>query len=48
LLGLEKGEMTYEKDPLMPMLTAEINKRTKEFQGLSPEEESKLLRLSND
>jgi len=24
LIGLEKGEMTYEKDPLLPILSSEI------------------------
>lgn len=38
--------MTYEEDPLLPMLQAEMNKRIDHFRGLSEVEESKLLSLT--
>lgn len=43
LAGIRKGVMEYENDPLLPILTEEINQRTEAYKGLSPEEESKLL-----
>jgi len=43
LAGIRSGVMTYENDPLLPILTEEINTRTEAFKGLSAEEESKLL-----
>ena len=38
--------MDYEGDPLLPMLTVEIEKRTEALMNLSPEEESTLLSLT--
>lgn len=43
LEGIRKGRMEYENDPLLPILTEEIMKRTEAYKGLSAEEESKLL-----
>jgi hypothetical protein len=40
--------MEYVNDPILPILTDEINKRTAEFANLSPAEESKLLSLTKD
>lgn len=43
LAGIRKGVMEYENDPLLPLLTEEINSRTEAYKGLSAAEESKLL-----
>lgn len=40
--------MTYKNDPLMPILTNEINARVTAFKSLSPEDEGKLLSLNAD
>ena len=48
LAGIRKGVMEYENDPLLPLVTKEINARTQAYAGLSSEEESKLLQLTDD
>lgn len=48
LEGIRAGSMTYNNDPLLPILQAEIQNRTKAYQNLSAEEESNLLSLSNE
>lgn len=48
LLGIRKGEMLYEQDPLLPLVESEIRTRTAAYAGLSPEEESKMLALNDD
>ena len=48
LEGIRKGRMEYENDPLLPILSEEIMKRTEAYKGLSAEEESKLLSLTAD
>lgn len=45
LEGIKKGKMTFESDPIMPLLQEEISSRTEEFKDLTPEEESALLSL---
>lgn len=40
--------MTYKSDPLMPILTEEINNRVNAYKSLSSEEEGKLLSLNQD
>jgi hypothetical protein len=40
--------MTYENDPILPILQSEIEARSAELKGLSPAEESKLLELTAD
>lgn len=35
LKGLEKGEMDYAKDPILPYVTESINRSVKEFEGLT-------------
>jgi hypothetical protein len=47
LNGISSGIMSYEGDEVLPMLNAEIEKRTAEFKGLSAEEEGKLLSLTS-
>ena len=46
LAGIRKGVMEYDNDPLLPILSNEINSRTEAYKGLSAEEESKLLSLT--
>ena len=48
LAGIRKGEMHYENDPLLPIANAEIEARTQAYAGLSAEEESKLLQLTDE
>lgn len=40
--------MEYVNDPILPILTGEINRRSDEFKNLTPAEESKLLSLNSD
>ena len=39
--------MEYENDPLLPILQGEINNRTEAYKGLTAEEETKLLMLTD-
>ena len=48
LNGIRSGIMTYEGDPILPMIHSEISSRLTKFQGLSKEEESALLALTAD
>lgn len=48
LQGIRAGKMTYEKDPLLPLLQEEMNRRISEFKGLSSDEEGRLLALTPD
>ena len=48
LAGIRSGVMTYENDPLLPILTEEVMSRTSAYQSLSPAEESQMLSLNND
>lgn len=48
LQGLRSGSMRYENDPLMPILTEEINARVQAFKNLSAQEEVDLLSLTAD
>ena len=40
--------MKYENDPLLPIIEDEIKVRSENFKGLSSEEESKLLSLTQE
>ena len=40
--------MTYKNDPLMPILTSEINAKVNAYKQLSPAEETKILSLKDD
>jgi hypothetical protein len=44
--GIRTGEMTYKGDAILPMIEAEMSERLTKFQGMSKEEEGKLLSLS--
>lgn len=46
LLGIRRGEMLYENDPLLPIVSEEINSRTQAYTSLSAEEESNMLQLN--
>ena len=47
LNGMRSGVMAYEGDRLLPMIQEEIAGRLEKFHGLSAEEESKLLALTD-
>lgn len=47
LIGLRKGVMEYENDPLLPILQNEIQQRTASYKNLSAEEERQLLMLTD-
>ncbi len=44
--GIRTGVMTYNNDKILPMIEEEMAQRLQAFQGLSAEEESKLLALT--
>ena len=48
LEGIRSGQMTYEKDLILPLFEAEMKERLEKFKGLSAEEESELLQLSEE
>lgn len=48
LSGIRAGVMTYENDPLMPILVNEVNARTSAFANLTSAEEGKMLSLTAD
>jgi len=48
LNGIRAGKMEYVNDPLLPILTEEISRRSKELKSLNAAEESKLLSLNAD
>lgn len=48
LTGIRDGSMTYKNDPLMPILTNEINARVTAYKKLSSEEEGQLLSLNSE
>ena len=48
LLGIRAGTMTYENDPLMPILVDEVNNRTQAYANLSSAEESEMLMLTTE
>jgi len=44
--GIRTGTMTYSQDLILPMIQKEMEERLAKFQGLSAEEEGKLLSLT--
>ncbi len=48
LTGLREGVMTYKGDPLMPILTNEINAKVNAFKSLTLAEETKMISLKED
>jgi hypothetical protein len=47
LNGIRSGTMTYQGDQILPMIQEEIKGRLTKFQGMTKEEESALLALSD-
>jgi hypothetical protein len=48
LQGIRDGSMSYKGDPLMPILTGEIEARVNSFKSLSPAEETAMMALTAD
>lgn len=48
LLGLRAGIMSYENDPILPILQEEIVERCSAYSNLTPEDESAMLCLKAD
>ena len=48
LEGIRLGRMDFKDDPIMPIMREELSNRTSELKGLTPEQESELLSLTND
>jgi hypothetical protein len=48
LSGIRSGVMTYEGDILLPMLESEVKDKLVKFNGMTKEEEGKLLSLSEE
>jgi predicted enzyme related to lactoylglutathione lyase len=48
LEGLRKGRMDFQNDPIMPIMKEELFKRTSVLKGLTPEQESAMLSLTDD
>ena len=48
LEGIRSGVMTYKEDLVLPLIEKEMAERLQRFKGLSLEEETKLLALSNE
>lgn len=48
LQGIRDGSMTYKNDPLMPILSSEINERCQGYKSLTAAEEGDLLSLKAD
>jgi hypothetical protein len=44
--GIRTGVMTYKHDMILPLIEAEMKERLEKFNGLSAEEEGKLLSLN--
>jgi hypothetical protein len=46
LEGLSKGQMNYNNDPILPLVQSYVKENLKKYSNLSPEEQSKLISLS--
>jgi hypothetical protein len=46
--GIAKGKMTFEKDPILPYVMDTINQTVEKFNKISPEEQNKIVSLSED
>lgn len=44
--GIRNNKMTYSNDPVLPILREEILKRTADIKNMTPEQENKLLSLT--
>ena len=48
LEGIAKGSMSFEKDPILPYVLETINQTVDKFNKISPEEQNKIVSLSED
>jgi hypothetical protein len=48
LIGLSKGKMEYENDPILPLVLSTIEKEVQRIQSLSPKEQTDLISLTKD
>ena len=48
LQGIAKGKMDYAHDPILPYIVKTIQKTVEKFDSISPEEQKKLVILTND
>lgn len=48
LIGIKKGSMTYEKDPLMPILLKEIEAMEENSKAMTDEQITKIVQLDAD
>jgi hypothetical protein len=48
LEGIRKGRMDFSSDPVLPIMAEELATRIAELRALTPEQESKLLSLSDE
>lgn len=48
LEGIAKGKMSFEKDPILPYVLQTINQTVEKFNKISPEEQNKIVSLSED
>ncbi len=46
--GIAKGKMTFEKDPILPYVLDTINQTVEKFNKISPEEQKKIVSLTED
>lgn len=47
LKGIAQGRMDYANDPILPYVVATIQKTVDKFSQISPEEQKKIVKLSN-
>lgn len=48
LIGIKRQSMTYEKDPLLPLIKSKIEGKIKKLTSMTEEEKIKLIQLSKD
>jgi len=48
LEGIANGRMSFEKDPILPYVLETINQTVDKFNKISPEEQNKIVSLSED
>lgn len=48
LEGIAKGKMEFEKDPILPYVLETINQTVEKFNKISPEDQNKIVSLSED
>ena len=48
LEGIAKGKMSFEKDPILPYVLETINQTVDKFNKISPEEQNKIVSLTED